>query len=189
MRWILLALGAVIAAALLATGTILALDAIGALSGTRIGDTRTPVPGTREAELQSGRHTVFYEVEEASVESHGPEGGVSIDVPPLEIAIRRDGDGPALELDDYSGDLDVTSGGRAATAVRTVRVPDEGLYRISVAGPVDAASPAIVLGRPLLGRIMRMLVTIAAIVAGLCLWALVLASGIALRTRAPRAST
>ena len=177
MRRLLLVLGALAAVALLAWSVPLAADAIGALSETRIGQTRTPVPGAREAELESGTHTVFYEV----------EAGHSIDVPRLDIAISSGEGGPRLELDGFSGDLDITSGGRAATAIGSVRVPADGRYRIRVTSRAGAASPAVVLGRPLTGRIVRLVLAIAGAFAGLGLGALVVAIAIALRTRDARA--
>lgn len=129
----------------------------------------------RGVELDAGKYTVFYEVEDGSQ-------GEELEVPPLELEIRGRRGGTPLELEGFSGDLDVTSGGRAATAVRTVRLPEDGRYRIRVSGHPDAASPAIVLGRPITGRVVRLLLAIAAIVAGLGLGALVLATTIALRT-------
>lgn len=172
MRWILTALGAIAAGALLAWGIPLAVDAADALSATRLGETRTPVPGALGVKLESGKHTVFYEVDEDG----------SIEVPRLAIDIRAEGDGAPLELDGFSGDLDLTSGGRHATAIGTVRVPQERRYRIRVTSRVDAESPAVVLGRPITARVVRLLVAIAAIVAGLGMAALV-AIAIALRAR------
>ena len=116
MRFALLALGALTAAVLLAWAIPHVVDSAGALTATRIGDTRTPVPGSTDVKLESGKHTVFYEV---------AEGG-SIDVPPLEVAIHPQGNRAPLELDGFSGDLDLTSGGRHATAIGTVRVPEDG---------------------------------------------------------------
>lgn len=182
MRRMLLPLGALAAAALLLWGITAAIDAAGALSGTRIGATRTSVPGVRDVVLERGRHTLFYEVDESSVEGDG-SGDTEIEVPPLDVVIHRSGDGPPLPLEGYSGSFDVTSGGRAATAVRSVQVPDEGRYRIRVANRVDAGSPAVVLGRPIVGRVLRLLVTIAAALGGLALGGLVVASAIALRAR------
>jgi hypothetical protein len=178
IRPVLLALAALAAFALLAWSIPLAVDAVDALSETRIGDTRTAVPGSHEVELEARKHTVFYEVEE----------GGSIDVPPLEVAIRPEGDRPPLALEDFSGNFDLTSGGRQATAIATVRVPEEGRYRIGVTGRAGDDEPAVVLGRPVLPRILRLLGALAAIVAGLGLAALAAAIAIAIALRASRAS-
>ena len=102
----------------------------------------------------------------------------------LELSIRRDGDGPPLPLEDYGGDFEVSSGGRTAKAWRTVEVPREGNYRISAGPEFRAAAPAIVLGRPVSGRVMRLILGIAALLAGLGLGALVGSAG----GGAPRAS-
>lgn len=183
MRRVTLPLGALAAIALLVGGIGIAVDAGSKLfGGVRIGETRTPVPGARDAQLDSGRYTLFYEVDESSVESDG-SGDSDVDVPPLEVTIRRGGDGPPLELEDYGGSFDVTGGGRAATAVRSVRVPESGRYRIRATSRRGAGSPAVVLGRPVLARILRLVVGIAAAFAGLALGALVVASALALRAR------
>lgn len=175
MRLLILALGALLAALLVGWGVRGAIDAADSLSGTRIGATRTPMPGTRIVRLESGKHTVFYEVDD------GAADGEEIDVPRLDVAIRRAEGGALLELEGFSGDLDLTSGGRAATAAGTVRIPEDGRYRLAVRGKADAAAPAVVLGRPITARVLRLLVAVAGVLTGLCLGLLVGAVALALR--------
>ena len=182
MRPLLLVLGALGAAGLLVWGVARGIDVAGELSSARIGETRTAIPGKRDAVLDSGRYTVFYEVDERS---GGPD---EIDVPPVDVAIRSEGDGPRLELEGFSGDLDIASGGRAATAIASVKLPDDGRYRIRASGREEARAPAIVLGRPIGGRVLRLLLAVAAVVAGVGLAALVAVTAIALRAREGRAA-
>ena len=181
MHRTLLLLGAIAAVALTIWGGALAVHAAGALSSTRLGETRTALPGTRDVEIDSGRYTVFYEIDEDSVVRSGDESEVP--VPPLDITIRSRADGRPLELEDYGGSFDVTSGGRAATAVRSVRVPENGVYRIRADGRAGDASPAVVLGRPITRRVLRLVIAVVAVIGGLGLGALVLATGLALRSR------
>ena len=181
MHRTLLLLGAIGAAALTIWGIALTVDAVSTFSGTRIGDTRTAVPGARDMELDEGRHTVFYEIDEDFVLRSGDD--TEVPVPPLEVTIRRRGDGRALDLDDYGGSFDVTSGGRAATAVRTVNVPRGGVYRLRASGRAGGASPAVVLGKPVTRRALRLVVALAAVVAGLAALALMVALWIASRRR------
>ena len=65
-----------------------------------------------------------------------------------------------------------------------MEVPREGRYRISAGPEVRAAAPAIVLGRPVSGRVMRLVLGVAGVLAGLGLGALVAAIAIGLRVRA-----
>ena len=177
MRRTLLPTGAIAALALLAIGVLMTADAAGTLSETRLGSTRTFVPGSRWADLEERKYTVFYEVATGTI----AEGSLDdLPVPPLEVTIRRDGDGPALPLDDYSGSFTVYSGGRGATAWRTVKVPEAGRYRIRVAGRSTDPGPAVVLGRPLTRRIFNLILGIAGIVAGLAVAALT--TGLAIAT-------
>lgn len=167
------------ALALCAWGGTLAYGAIDSLTdGARIGETRTAIPGTTDAELDEGKHVLFYEVDSSTT-----TGDERIPVPPLRVTIRRSGDGPPLRLEDYGGSFRVESGGRAAQAAATVRIPSDGRYRITAAGRPDAADPAVVLGRPVTRRVLRLVLGLAAFVAGLALGVLVIAvaAGLALR--------
>ena len=175
MRLLILTLGAPLAAMLVGWGVPGAIDAADSLSGTRIGATRTPMPGARIVTLDSGKHTVFYEVDD------GAADGEEIEVPALDVSVRPAKGGEPLELEGFSGDLDLTSAGRAATAVGAVRVPEDGRYRVAATGEADAAAPAVVLGRPITARVLRLLVAIAAVFTGVCLGILVGAVALALR--------
>ncbi len=181
MRHLLLILGALAAVALTVVGVTTTVDAAGSFSDVRIGDTRTAIPGSREVSLDEGKYVVFYEVsgEEVSGDSD------NIYVPPLEVRVQDPGGARTLELDDYTTDFDVSSGGRAAQAIATVEVPEDGRYEITVTDSADAPSPAVVLGKPITRRILRLVVGIAGSVAGLALLGLVgaLAIGFAVRGR------
>jgi hypothetical protein len=184
VRRTLLLLGALAAVALTALAITVVVDAIDQFSGgARIGKTRTPVPGQRDATLEERKYVVYYEVDSGF--AGGFDKTREIVVPAeLDLAIRRDGDGPPLPLDDYGGDFEVSSGGRTAQAWRTVEVPRAGNYRISAGPEVRAAAPAIVLGRPVSGRVLRLVFGIAALLAGLGLGGLVGAIAVGLRLRA-----
>jgi len=64
-------------------------------------------------------------------------------------------------------------------------VPEDGRFEITVTDSADAPSPAVVLGKPITRRILRLVVGIAGSVAGLALLGLVgaLAIGFAVRGR------
>ena len=183
MHRTLLLLGGLAAVALTVWGVGLSIDAIDALTGgARIGETRTPVPGQRTVTLGARKYVVYYEVDSGFAGGFDREGDVRI--PELDIAIRPDGEAAPLRLEDYDGSFEVESGGRTAEALRTVEVPREGRYRISAGPEVRAAAPAIVLGRPVSGRVMRLVLGVAGVLAGLGLGALVAAIAIGLRVRA-----
>ena len=189
MRKALLALGALIAIGAVAGGAALIVDSIERFSEARIEDSRTVLPGVRDAELDAGKHVLYYEVDADSVVTSGDEVVGDIPVPPLEVTIRRDADGPPLPLRDYGGSFELTGGGRAATAVRTVRVPEDGSYRIRARGrPGTAVEPAVVLGRPVGGRVLRLVLGIALAVLGFALAALVTVLAVVLWLRARRAA-
>jgi hypothetical protein len=176
----LLPLGALAAVALLVFGGSLTVDAIDSLSETRVGATRTPVPGTRNVELEARRYTLFYEVGSSSV----LEGDLDkLPIPPLEVTIRRGGDGTPLPLDDYGGSFTLYDGDRAAKAWRTVQVPEAGRYRIRAAGRPRALDLAVVLGKPVTRRVLRLVAGLAGIASGLGLLALLAAVEIAARFR------
>ena len=189
MRRLFLTLGALAALALMAVGAGMLAGAIEDFGATRIGETRTAIPGERTARLEPGKHVVYYEVDEGSVPGSDSGGDGEIAVPAgLPVSIRRDGDGRPLDLDDYGSDFNVSSGGRFAQAAATVEVPEEGSYSIE-AGRVDASpasEPAVVLGRPITGRVLRLVVGIAGIVAGLGLAVLVAVVAVALAARRRR---
>ena len=177
MRRILLVLGALAGIALAVFGVAMTVDAIGSFSDVRIGETRTPIPGTRDVQLDEGKYVLFYEVSDDSVSNGGQDGFL---VPPLDLAVRGAGGGPPLELSDYSADFNVTTGGRAAQAVATIEVPEDGRYEISARSRAEAAAPTVVLGKPITGRVLRLIVGLAGIMAGLGLLALVAALAIGL---------
>jgi hypothetical protein len=181
VRALAAAIGVVAALGLCVLGGVLTYDAIDSLAdGARQGETRTPIPGSTDVHLDKGKYVVFYEVDASSV----PDAD-SIAVPAFRLSIRRSGDGRALELEDYGSDFTVDSGGRAARAADTVRVPDDGRYRITTSGRPDDADPAVVLGRPVTRRVLRLVLGLATFVAGLALGLLVIAvvTGLALRRR------
>ena len=163
-------------------GVTITVDAVGSFSDVRIGDTRTSIPGSREVELDEGKYVVFYEVDDDVTTELG-EG--SLTVPPLDLAIRAPDAERPLDLDDYSGDFNVSTGGREAQAIATVEVPEDGRYEITVSSSADAPSPAVVLGKPITRRILRLGVGIAGIVAGLALLGLVGAIAVGFAVRGP----
>ncbi len=183
MRHLLLILGAAAGIAMTVVGVTTTVDAVGSFSDVRIGDTRTPVPGSMLVELDEGKYVVFYEVDDDAITERG-EGGLH--VPPLDLGIRTPDAARPLDLDDYSGDFNVSSGGREAEAIATVDVPADGRYEITVSSSAGAPSPAVVLGKPITRRILRLGVGIAGIVAGLALLALVGALGVGFAVRGPK---
>ena len=140
MRVLAAVIGVAAALGLCVWGGLLAYDATDSLvDGARMGETRTSIPGTTDVELEKGKYVVFYEVDASSVFGDG-----RIPVPPLGLSIRRGGDGPPLELKDYGTDFNVESGGRAAQAAHTIRIPSDGHYRIRASGQRAGADPAVV---------------------------------------------
>jgi len=181
VRRALLVLGALAGIALTALGAATAAGAVDALGDTRIGDTRITLPGSRSARLDEGKHVVYYEVEEDSVGD-----ARDIAVPELQVLVRPEGSRRPLELDDYSAEFDVASGGRAARAVAAVEVPREGDYEITVAARSPAPGSTVVLGRPITGRIARLILGIAGAAGGLGLVALMAALAVARAVRQRR---
>ena len=176
-------MGALAGTALAVWGVTLSVDAIDALTGgARIGDTRTPVPGQRTVALDTRKYVIYYEVDSGFAGGFDDAGDLRI--PALQVAIRPEGGRAALPLDDYDGSFEVDSGGRSAEAWRTVEVPREGNYRISTGPEVRAAAPAVVLGRPVSGRVTNLVLGVAATLAGLGLLAQMAAIAIGLRVRA-----
>jgi len=183
VRALLAVIGVVAALALCMWGGTLAYDAIDSLAdGARRGETRTPIPGVTDVELDEGKYVVFYEVDSSTVIDAD-----AISVPPIDLAIRRGGDGPPLELDDYGSNFTVDSGGRAAKAAFTVSVPSDGRYRISASG--DEESGSVVLGKPVGRRILHLVLGVFAFLSGLALGILVVAivAGLTIRDRRKQA--
>ncbi len=106
-------------------------------------------------------------------------------MPEFVVAIRRGGEGPVLDVDDYGADFHVDSGGREAQAALTVEVPSAGRYQIATSGEGGASEPAVVLGKPIARRILRLILGVMAFIAGLGLGILVIAivAGLAVRDR------
>ena len=182
VRGLAAALGVAAALGLCVWGGALTYGAVDSLTdGARLGESRTPIPGVTDVELEEGKYVVFYEVDASSV-----AGEERIPVPALDLSIRRAGDGSPLRLDQYGSDFRVESGGRAAQAALTVRIPSGARYRITVTGRPDAADPAVVLGRPVTRRVLRLVLGLAALVAGLALGILVIAVTVVLSLRKRR---
>lgn len=182
LRHLLLILGALAAIVMTLVGVTTTVDAVGTFSDVRIGDTRTSIPGTKEVELDEGKYVVFYEVDDDVTAERGES---SLVVPPLDVGIRVPDASRPLDLDDYSGNFNVSTGGREAQAIATVEVPEDGGYEITVSSSADAPAPAVVLGKPITRRILRLGVGITGIVAGLALLALMGALAIAFAVRKP----
>ncbi len=68
MRVIAAVIGVVAALGLCVWGGTLTYDAIDSLAdGARRGETRTPIPGATDVELDEGKYVVFYEVDASTV--------------------------------------------------------------------------------------------------------------------------
>jgi hypothetical protein len=181
VRALLAVIGVMAALGLCAWGGVLVYDAIDALTdGARIGETRTPIPGRTDVPLDEGKYVVFYEIATTSV----PDVDDS-SIPSFELVIRRDGDGPPLPLKGYGSDFTVESGGRTGRARYTVQIPTDGRYRITASGNPEGAQPAVVLGKPVTRRVLRLVLGAVAFIAGLALGILVIAiaAGLAIRDR------
>ena len=181
VRALLAVIGVLVALALCAWGGTLVYDAIDSLAdGARRGETRTPIPGITDVDLDEGKYVVFYEIATSSV----PDVDDS-SIPSFDLAIRRGGDGPALPLRGYGSDFTVESNGRTGRARYTVQIPSDGRYRITTAGNPEGADPAVVLGKPVTRRVLRLVFGAVMIIAGLTLGILVIAvaAGLAIRDR------
>ena len=176
MRRALLLLGAVAAAALLFFGAAAIVREVDRLSDTRIGDTRTRIPGTRTVDLDDGKYVVYYEV----------AGDGSVTIPAEPATIRRDGDGQPLDLESYGASFEVSTGDRTAHAAATIEVEEPGRYRIQTRAAGSGEDPAVVLGRPVTRRVLGLVAGIAAAMAGLGLGVLVVVVAVALRVRERR---
>ena len=164
MRRKLLLAGGLGAAVLVAVGVVLLISGIERLSETRLGETRTPVPGEREVSLEAQKYVIYYEVDD----EFAPSGDGALADPLLDISIR-DGDGSSLDTDDYRVNFNVTSGGRYAQAISTVEPSVSGDYRLRVEGDESARETAVVLGRPVGERLAGLLVGAIVLVVGLCI--------------------
>lgn len=185
-------LAAIAAAVLLGVGAALVAGAASSLSETRIGETRTAVPGERTAELEQRKYVVFYEVDEDAVGGGGPSvssGSPDIPVQPdLTVRFAPTGNGsPALALDSYDSEFTVESGGRSAIAVSTVEVPRAGTYRVRASSRQAESEPAVVLGEPSRDRVLRLVLGI--VVLGIGALAAVAALVLALLLRRRRRAT
>jgi len=83
----------------------------------------------------------------------------------------------------------VSSGGRYAQAVSTVEPPSAGRYRLRVQGGGDPGDPAVLLGRPVSGRLKPLLMGIVLLATGLAAALFVLLAGILGRRRAGKATS
>lgn len=162
----------VAALVLFGVGAVLVVGAAGALSETRIGETRTPVPGQRTVELEERKYILFYEVDEDAVAGGGgpsvSAGSPDIPVPP-DLAVRitpSGGASPALTFDPYGSEFTVESGGRSAVAINTVDVPRASAYRVRTSGARAQSEPAVVLGEPSRDRVLRLVLGIVVLLLG-----------------------
>ncbi|MEA2471583.1 MAG: hypothetical protein QOE38_2582 [Thermoleophilaceae bacterium] len=145
-------------AACLAAGLVVVKRTIPKLHHTRIGATRTPVPGARDVRLDAGKYVIYYEA--------GTTGGIGL-ARPRGVSVRIETPSPAplplplpLPLHTYSGNFHTGSSKVDARAFLTVEIPRAGNYRIIATGrssqPIVARSPRIVLGEPTGGKILQL---------------------------------
>jgi hypothetical protein len=141
-------------AACLAAGLVVVKCTIPKLHHTRIGATRTPVPGARDVRLDAGKYVIYYEA--------GTTGGIGL-ARPRGVSVRIETPSPAplpLPLRTYGGNFHTGSSKVDARAFLTVEIPRAGNYRIIVTGrssqPIVARNPRIVLGEPTGGKILRL---------------------------------
>jgi hypothetical protein len=139
-------------AACLAAGLVVVKRTIPKLHHTRIGATRTPVPGVRDVRLDAGKYVVYYEA--------GTTGGIGL-ARPRGVSVRIDmPPGTPLPLRAYAGNFHTGTSNVDARAFLTVEIPRAGNYRIIATGrssqPVVASSPRIVLGEPTGGKVLRL---------------------------------
>jgi hypothetical protein len=139
-------------AACLAAGLVVVKRTIPKLHHTRIGATRTPVPGARDVRLDAGKYVIYYEA--------GTTGGIGL-ARPRGVSVRIQAPSAApLSLRTYGGNFHTGSSKVDALAFLTVDVPRAGNYRIIATGrssqPIVARSPRIVLGEPTGGKVLRL---------------------------------
>jgi hypothetical protein len=139
-------------AACLAAGLVVVERTIPKLHHTRIGATRTPVPGARDVRLDAGKYVIYYEA--------GTTGDVGLARPRgVSVRIQTPSAAP-LPLRTYGGNFHTGSSNVDARAFLTVEIPRAGNYRIIATGrssqPIVARNPRIVLGEPTGGEILRL---------------------------------
>jgi hypothetical protein len=141
-------------AACLAAGLVVVERTIPKLHHTRIGATRTPVPGARDVRLDAGKYVIYYEA--------GTTGGIGL-ARPRGVSVRIETPSPAplpLPLRTYGGNFHTGSAKVDALAFLTVEIPRAGNYRIIATGrssqPIVARNPRIVLGEPTGGKILQL---------------------------------
>lgn len=166
---------AVAAVVLFGVGAVVVAGAAGALSETRIGETRATVPGQRTVELEERKYVLFYEVDEDSNPVPVPAD--------LEVRIAPAGGGSALHFDPYGSEFTVESGGRSAVAINTVDVPRAGAYRVRATGARAQSDPAVVLGEPSRERVLRLVLGIVVLLLGMLSGITTLVLAILLRRR------
>ncbi|MEA2451129.1 MAG: hypothetical protein QOG63_3061 [Thermoleophilaceae bacterium] len=140
-------------AACLVAGLVVVKGTIPKLQDTRIGATRTPVPGARGVRLDAGKYVVYYEA--------GTTGGDIGLARPRGVTVRIETSSSApLPLRTYGGNFHTGSSYVDARAFLTVEIPRAGNYRIIATGrssqPIVASSPRIVLGVPTGGNVLRL---------------------------------
>jgi hypothetical protein len=140
-------------AACVAAGLVVVERTVPKLHHTRIGATRTPVPGARDVRLDAGKYVIYYEA--------GTTGGdISLARPRgVSVSIETPSSAP-LPLRTYGGNFHTGSSHVDARAFLTVEVPRGGNYRIIATGrssqPIVASGPRIVLGEPTGGKVLRL---------------------------------
>jgi hypothetical protein len=139
----------------LAAGLVVVKSTIPRLHHTRIGATRTPVPGARDVKLDAGKYVIYYEA--------GTTGGDIGLARPRGVSVRIETPSPAplpLPLRTYGANFHTGSSKVDARAFLTVEIPRAGNYRIIATGrssePIVARSPRIVLGEPTGGKILQL---------------------------------
>ena len=148
-------LGALVLVALTVGGVYVAVDSAFKLDRGILEDTRTPIPGSRVLHLDKRKYNVFFEARDL----HGTKNP-----PAFPLRVEPVDSDAVPKLKDYSGTLTI-SGSRDATAFATVRIPKAGRYRVATTGsaPAGYTEPEVVLGEPIGGRLLR--IVLGAIVA------------------------
>lgn len=109
---------------------------------SRIGATRTPVPGARAVHLDSGKYDVYFELPGGGYNKYGEFNAPSR----LRVSIASPGT-RSLPLLGYSGRSYVGSTGSQGLATDTVQIPQAGVYRIRTQWPNGAVyHSTVVLG-------------------------------------------
>jgi hypothetical protein len=133
--------GLVLLMAVIAVGVTIAVLSATKFPRAVLEETSTSVPGSRELRLDERRYNVFYD-------------GTSADepIPRLRVQVVPVGGGAALPLEDFGGNLMLGD----AQAIASVEVPRTGPYRIVTAGGASSSvEPRVVLGEPIGGRLLR----------------------------------